>query len=157
MRQHPLPILVCIRLLARVHVGRAIPQHALDQPGQLLRGRRHRFGGPEPGPAPTGIGPQGPGTVGAALGRQPHGRRRPMGRRCAPYPAAFTPCYFVARTSPAPRRPMRARRPAGPSKAQRTQHLQGRAALEPIDLGPVPPGHRSEIGPHLKARRVAAA
>ena len=33
MRQHPIAILVFIRLLARVNVGRTIPQHAVDQSG----------------------------------------------------------------------------------------------------------------------------
>ncbi len=53
--QHPITILVFIRLLSRIHVGRTIPQHALDQPSQLMRGRRHRFGRPEPYPYPTVI------------------------------------------------------------------------------------------------------
>src|SRR5713226_6615821 len=35
IRQHPIAILLFIRLLARVHVGRTIPQHAIDEPGQL--------------------------------------------------------------------------------------------------------------------------
>jgi hypothetical protein len=91
MRQHPIAILVFIRLLARVHVGRTILQQALDQPGQLMRRRCHRFGCPEPGPHPPVIGPQGTMTVGNALGRQPQGRRRPIGRRFAPHPVAFAP------------------------------------------------------------------
>ena len=56
IRQHPIAILLFIRLLARVHVGRTIPQHALDQPGQLMRGRRNRFGRAQPSPHPTVIG-----------------------------------------------------------------------------------------------------
>ncbi len=91
IRQHPIAILLCIRLLSRVHVGRTIPQHALDEPGQRMRGRRHRFGCPEPGPHPTVIGPQGTVTVGDALGRQPQGRRRPISRWFAPHPVAFAP------------------------------------------------------------------
>ena len=71
MRQHPIPIFLFIRLLSRVHVGRPISQPTVDQPGQLMRRRRHRFGGPEPGPPPTVIGPSGPVTVGDALGGQP--------------------------------------------------------------------------------------
>ena len=91
IRQHPIPILVFIRLLARVNVGRTLPQHTVDQPSQLVRSRRHRFGCPEPGPPPTGIGPQGTVTVGDALGRQPQGRRRPVRRWFAPHPVAFAP------------------------------------------------------------------
>ena len=37
IRQHPIPILVFIRLLARVNVGRTLPQHTVDQPGRLCR------------------------------------------------------------------------------------------------------------------------
>ncbi len=55
--QHPLTILLFIRLLARVNVGGAIPQQALDQPRQLMRRRRHRFGRPQPSPHPSVIGP----------------------------------------------------------------------------------------------------
>ncbi len=91
MRQHPIPILWFIRLLARVHGGRTIPQPTVDQPGQLGRSRRHRFGCPEPGPPPTLRGPQGSGTVGDAWGRQPPGRRRPVRRWCAPPPGACAP------------------------------------------------------------------
>jgi len=79
MRQHPIPILLVIRLLARVNVGRTIPQHPGDPPGQLLRRRRHRFGRAQPSPPLTILGPQGPVTVGDAWGRQPPGRRRPVG------------------------------------------------------------------------------
>jgi hypothetical protein len=91
IRQHPIAILLFIRLLARVHVGRPRPHHALDEPGQLMRGRRHRFWCPEPGPHPTLIGPQGTVTVGDAWGRQPQGRRRPIGRWFAPHPVTFAP------------------------------------------------------------------
>src|SRR6516164_4858625 len=89
IRQHPIAILLFIRLLSRVNVGRTIPQHAIDEPGQLMRRRRNRFGCPEPGPPPTVIGPQGTVTVGDALGRQPQGRRRPIGRWFAPHPVTF--------------------------------------------------------------------
>ena len=78
IRQHPIAILLFIRLLARVHVGWTLSQHAIDEPGQLLRGRRHRFGCPKPCPYPTVIGAQGTVAVGDALGRQPQGRRRPI-------------------------------------------------------------------------------
>jgi len=87
--QHPLPILLFVRLLSRIHVGRTIPQHTIDQPSQLMRGRRNRFGRPEPYPYPTLISTQGTVTVGDALGRQPQGRRRPIGGWFAPYPVAF--------------------------------------------------------------------
>src|SRR5256885_8987682 len=69
--QHPIPILVFIRLLSRVHVCRPIPQHALDQPSALMRGCRHSFWCPEACSDPTLRGPQGTVTVGDALGRQP--------------------------------------------------------------------------------------
>lgn len=64
IRQHPSTILLFIRLLARVNVICPITQHALDQPGQLMRGRRNRFGRPQPGPHPTVIGTQGTMAVG---------------------------------------------------------------------------------------------
>jgi hypothetical protein len=79
IRQHPIPIFLFIRLLSRINVCCPIPQHTVDQPGQRMRGRRHRFGGPESGPHPPVIGPQGTVTVGDALGRQPQGRRRSIG------------------------------------------------------------------------------
>src|SRR5919206_3479675 len=85
IRQHPLTILLLIRLLSRVNVCRTIPQHAIDQPRQLMRGRRNGFGCPEPYPYPTIISPQGTVTVGDALGCQPQGRRRPIGGGFAPY------------------------------------------------------------------------
>src|SRR6266567_7999094 len=52
---------------------------------------------------------------------------------------------------------MLARRPAGHIAANRTQPLQGREAIDPIDLGQVHPGHRLERGLPLKAQRVAPA
>jgi hypothetical protein len=61
--QHPITIFLFIRLLPRVNVGRTIPQHALDQPGQLMRGRRDRLGGAQPRPHPTLIGSQGAMTI----------------------------------------------------------------------------------------------
>ena len=79
IRQHPIPILLFIRLLSRVNVGRPISQHPVDQPGQRMRRRRHRLGCPEPGPSPTVRGPEGTVTVGDALGCQPSSRRRPIG------------------------------------------------------------------------------
>jgi hypothetical protein len=48
IRQPPSTLLLLIRLLSRVNVGRAIPPQARDQPRPLLRGRRHGFGGSEP-------------------------------------------------------------------------------------------------------------
>src|SRR5262244_2485111 len=45
---------------------------------------------------------------------------------------------------------MLARRPAGPIEANLPHHLQGREAIDPIDLGQVHPGHRSEIGLYIK-------
>jgi hypothetical protein len=71
IRQHPIPLFLFIRLLSRVNVGRPISQHTVDQPGPRMRRRRHRFGCPEPGPHPTGRGPEGTVTVGDALGCQP--------------------------------------------------------------------------------------
>ena len=58
IRQHPITIFLFIRLLSRINVRCPIPQHAIDQPGQLMRGRRNRFGCPEPGPYPTVIAPK---------------------------------------------------------------------------------------------------
>src|SRR5437016_8742334 len=71
IRQHPIAILLFVRLLSRVNISGAIPQHAVDQPGQLMSRRRDRFGCPEPGPHPTVIGPQGAVAMDQALGRQP--------------------------------------------------------------------------------------
>src|SRR5215510_6767877 len=59
IRQHPIAILLFVRLLSCVNVCRTIPQHAVDQPSQLMRGRRHRFGCPEPVSPPTPTAPQG--------------------------------------------------------------------------------------------------
>ena len=157
IRQYPITIFLLIRLLSRVHVCRAIPQHAQDEPSQRMRGRRHGFGCPEPYPYPPVIGPQGTVTVGDALGRQPQGRRRAIGGGCAPYSGAFAPRDVVARTSPEPRRTMRARRPTGPIETNLTDHLQSREALDPLDLGEVHPGHRLKRGLHSKTQRVAAA
>ena len=77
--QYPISILLFICLLARINVGRTIAQHAIEQPSQLMRSRRHRFGCPESYPYPTVIGTQGTVTIGDALGRQSQGRRRPIG------------------------------------------------------------------------------
>ena len=43
IRQHPIAILLFVRLLSRVNIGGAIPQHAVDQPSQLMRRRRNRL------------------------------------------------------------------------------------------------------------------
>ncbi len=64
-------VLLFIRLLACVDRGGAIAQHALDQPGQLMRCRRHRLRGAQPRSHPTVRGPQSAVTLDEALGRQP--------------------------------------------------------------------------------------
>jgi hypothetical protein len=89
IRQHSVTILLLICLLTCVDVSGAITQHALDQSGQLMCGRRHRLGCAQPRPHPTGIRSQGTVTVGQALGCQPQGRRRPVGRWFTSHPVAF--------------------------------------------------------------------
>jgi len=63
IRQHPVTVLLFINLLARIHRGRTIAQHALDEPRQLLGGRCHRLGCAQPRAHATIIGPQGTMTI----------------------------------------------------------------------------------------------
>jgi hypothetical protein len=69
--QHPATVLLFIGLLARIHIGRAIAPHALDEPCQLMRRRGHRLGGAQPRSHPTVIGSQGAVTLDEALGGEP--------------------------------------------------------------------------------------
>ena len=69
IRQHPVTVWLCIGLLARIHLGRAIAQPAIDEPRQLMCGRCHRFRRAHPRPPPTVRGPSGAMPIDHAVGR----------------------------------------------------------------------------------------
>jgi hypothetical protein len=146
--QHPVTVWLCIGRLSCIHIGRARAHHALDSPCTLLRRRRPRLRCAQPRSQPTIRGPQGAVTLDEALGRQPSGAGRPIGRGLAPQARPCPPRPLGARPPPQPGSTLCARRPARPGAPALPAHLQGRARLAP--------SHRRQGTPGPRVARLVA-
>ena len=79
MFHHPVAVLLCIFDHALTHVCRAVLEHGVDQPGELVGGGGDRLRGPQPGLHPAAKRPEG--TLAVVQGRGCHAQcgGRPVG------------------------------------------------------------------------------
>ena len=153
--QHPLPITLFVVGLTLIGVFLALGQHAVDQPRQFVRRRRHRLGFVHAGAQPAEIGAQRRLAGAQCRSRQPQ-------RLCCSVRAPFGLAAhhlatgdLRARTQSQPRREVLVRRESAHVGSDLADDHQRGGHVDAVDAREVHAAHLEQPRAQVELRRVA--
>src|SRR5438067_1691131 len=138
---HSVTVLLFVVVHAPAHVCRAVLEHRVDEPGELVGGGRDRFWGAQPGLHPAEERANGTLAVVESRRRQSQRGGRPVGTGLGPPTQDLAPRDLLVRTEAQPRGAVFHGRPATHVQANLAEDNQGRRLVNALDLGQVHPRH----------------
>jgi len=145
-------VALLVGVLPDVGVLGAVPEHAIDQPGQFVSGRRDGFGCTEPCSEPPVVRPQCRPAVMEALRGKPQGICGSVRARLRAPAQPFSAGDFIAGAQPHPRGKVLFGRPSTHLHPDLRQYGQGRVRCDAVDARQIDPCSPVQQGSCVKGR-----